>query len=230
MDPFSDEKIIDAWFTNASSWAAAVRDRKIESRELVTNEAIIDAVLERSPQCVLDVGCGEGWLVRALAGRVNTVVGVDAIAGLIERARAAGGGDFRLATYEEIALGVVEGAFDVVVCNFSLIGKASVEQLFSALSSLLSPQGALIVQTLHPLASCGDLPYQDGWRKGSWAGFGPGFTDPAPWYFRTMGSWVALIRESGFRLIEVREPIHPMTSKPASVVFIAELSSASFRG
>ncbi|BES73362.1 hypothetical protein RE428_43800 [Marinobacter nanhaiticus D15-8W] len=230
MDPFSDEKVIDAWSRNASQWTDAVRGRHIESRERVTNRAIVDAVLGYSPQSVLDVGCGEGWLVRALSERVNTVVGVDAIPSLIERARAAGAGDYRQATYEEIALGAVDGTFDVVVCNFSLIGRTSVEQLFSAIPSLLSPQGVLIVQTLHPASSCGDLPYQDGWREGSWAGFGAGFTDPAPWYFRTLGSWVALFRESRFQLFDMREPIHPTTCKPASVIFIAGLARTSLPG
>ena len=111
---------------------------QIESRILVTDQAIIDAVVGRSPNVVLDIGCGEGWLVRALAAR--------------------------------------------------------------------------------------GIPYVDGWRTGSWAGFSSDFTDPAPWYFRTMESWVKLLTESGFRVLEVREPLNPKTPKPASALFIAEVS------
>ena len=66
------------------------------------------------------------------------------------------------------------------------------------------------------------LPYEDGWRHGSWAGFSDDFSDPAPWYFRTVESWKKLLVEAGFRLLEMREPIHPGTGKPASVIFIAE--------
>jgi 2-polyprenyl-3-methyl-5-hydroxy-6-metoxy-1,4-benzoquinol methylase len=69
MDPLSDEKIIDSWHTNATPWTAAVRDKRIESRKLVTDQAIVDAVLSRRPKSVLDIGCGEGWLSRALAER-----------------------------------------------------------------------------------------------------------------------------------------------------------------
>jgi len=87
-----------------------------------------------------------------------------------------------------------------------------------------SEKGALIVQTLHPLVATGDLPYVDGWRTGSWAGFSADFTDPAPWYFRTIESWVRLFSESGFHILEVREPLHPKTQKPASALFIAEVS------
>jgi hypothetical protein len=64
MKILSDKKVIDSWGKNASPWTAAVRERQVESRELVTNRAIIDATLSRSPQAVLDIGCGEGWLSR----------------------------------------------------------------------------------------------------------------------------------------------------------------------
>jgi hypothetical protein len=74
---------------------------------------------------------------------------------------------------------------------------------------------------LHPHIACGDAPYADGWRSGSWAGFGSEFTDPAPWYFRTVASWVRLFFDSGLTLIELLEPLHPESNKPASIVFVA---------
>jgi hypothetical protein len=90
--------------------------------------------------------------------------------------------------------------------------------------SLLDVGGALIVQTVHPIIAGGDLPYVDGWRTGSWAGFSDDFADPAPWYFRTLESWVKLFVDSGFRLREMREPLHPTTQKPASALFVAEVA------
>ena len=66
MNIFSDQKIIDSWKSNALPWVIAVRTNEIESRLLVTNKAIIDAVLAQAPKTVLDVGCGEGWLIREL--------------------------------------------------------------------------------------------------------------------------------------------------------------------
>src|SRR5438874_1602582 len=67
VEPLSDAKIIDSWHKNAAPWTAAVRDNQIESRRLVTNQAVVDAIVGRSPRTALDIGCGEGWLVRALA-------------------------------------------------------------------------------------------------------------------------------------------------------------------
>lgn len=224
MDPFSDTKILASWHKNAAPWTRAVRERQIESRRLVTDQAIVDAVLERAPTSVLDIGCGEGWLARALSAQSIRVLGVDAVPALIQQAESAGGGNFRVLSYEQIAAGAVDERADVVVCNFSLLGQKSVTGLFAAIPSLLNSRGTFMVQTLHPVSACGELPYQDGWREGSWKGFGSAFTDPAPWYFRTLESWTGLFARNGLRLIETRETRHPETGQPVSVIFIAEAS------
>jgi 2-polyprenyl-3-methyl-5-hydroxy-6-metoxy-1,4-benzoquinol methylase len=221
-DPLSDARIVDSWCKNASPWTTAVRENQIASRTLVTNKAIVDAVLSRSPRTVLDIGCGEGWLARSLTEHGIRAIGVDVVPELIEQAKKAGGGEFRVSSYEDISAGSLDVSFDLVVANFSLIGKESVEGVIRRAPSLLNPGGSLIIQTLHPVASCGDESYSDGWRTGSWAGFSEEFSDPAPWYFRTMESWEHLLADSGFRILETREPVHPETLKPASVIFIAE--------
>lgn len=221
-DHFSDAKIVESWGKNARSWTLAVREGHIESRRQITDQAIVQAILNRSPRSVLDIGCGEGWLVRELSTRNIHVLGVDVVPALIEAAQCAGGGDFRGMSYEEIATGKLTASVEVVVCNFALLGKESVEGVFRATPSLLASHGSFIVQTLHPLIACGDLPYRDGWREGSWTGFSTDFSDPAPWYFRTLESWIKLFVDSGFRLREVREPLHPKTQKPASIIFIGE--------
>ena len=222
MNTLSDEKIIESWSKNAHPWTTAVRAGSIESRRRVTDRAILEAVLARSPHRVLDIGCGEGWLLRALAERGIRGIGIDAVPALIEAARAAGDGEFHLMSYAELA-GAPFAPADALVCNFSLLGEDAAEAVFRAAAALLKPHGSLIVQTLHPVAACGGLPYRNGWRQGSWAGCGKGFGKPAPWYFRTLGSWVALFADHGLRLAEMREPLHPDTGEPASVILIGRL-------
>jgi hypothetical protein len=97
-----------------------------------------------------------------------------------------------------------------------------VNSLLGAIPHYLDAAGHLIVQTLHPVAACGEHPYQDGWRAGNWAGFGAEFSDPAPWYFRTLASWVSMLRGSGFEILECREPTAPDANAPASVIFICK--------
>jgi 2-polyprenyl-3-methyl-5-hydroxy-6-metoxy-1,4-benzoquinol methylase len=225
----SEARILDCWHSNAQAWTAAVRERRIDSRTLVTDRAIIDAVRSRAPRSVLDLGCGEGWLGRALAASGIEVLGIDVVPELIAQAQAQalGGGEFRVASYEQAAAGTLGFSADVAVCNFSLLGKESVETLCAAVAALLNPGGAFIIQTLHPMVACGDAPYRDGWREGSWAGFSCDFTDPAPWYFRTLDSWVALFRRHGLTIQQLYEPLDPRSQRPASVIFVAGVTECA---
>lgn len=221
----TESQILASWTANAAAWTKAVRNREIESRVRATDAAAIAAVVDRKPRTVLDLGCGEGWLSHALAERGFDVLGVDAIPALIEQAKTRGRAAFEVAGYEQIIESGLGGRrFDVVVCNFALFGEDSVPRLLKRIPDLLAPGGAFIVQTLHPVIAGGDAPYVDGWRKGSWAGFSDAFTDPAPWYFRTLGTWVAALRDAGLSLAAMREPVDPKTGKPASVIFVATAS------
>lgn len=224
----NDARILSAWRSNARPWTDAVRAGGIESRRLVTDRAIVEAILQGEPRTALDIGCGEGWLVRALIAQGVQAQGVDAVPELVAAAEQAGPGSFHLLTYEELAAGALASdlasPFDALVCNFSLLGDAAVEVLLRKLTGMLTPAGRLLIQTLHPLVACGDQAYADGWRDGSWVGIEGAFAEPAPWYFRTLESWVALLTGAGFRLLEMREPLHPATGRPASVLFISTRS------
>ncbi len=214
----SDARIIERWRDNAEAWTSAVREGRIVSRVQVTDAAIVDAVVARRPSSVLDVGCGEGWLARELGRRGIDVLGVDAVADLIERARSAGGARFETISHEQIAEGAITRRFDLCVCNFSLLGEASTNGLIARVPQLLNPGGALLVQTLHPLAAGSPHAYRDGWREGSWCGIEGGFSAPAPWYFRTLQTWVKMYADAGLRIAELREPAHPQTALPLSMI------------
>ena len=43
-----------------------MRERRIESRRLVTDAAIVQAILALAPKRVLDMQCGEGWFFPTL--------------------------------------------------------------------------------------------------------------------------------------------------------------------
>jgi 2-polyprenyl-3-methyl-5-hydroxy-6-metoxy-1,4-benzoquinol methylase len=218
--PDCEQQILDCWFENAGPWVDAIRNQEIASRVLTTNQAITSAVLATRPASVIDVGCGEGWLVRRLLALGIAARGLDVVPELVESA-ARQGGEFAVASYEDIGRGAVDWRADTVSCNFALIGKDSTERLLRGVPRLLNPGGSFIVQTLHPAEACGTLAYQDGWRQGSWDGFNQRFVNAAPWYFRTLESWRALFAATGLRLVSEHWPVHTRTGKPASVVFSA---------
>lgn len=219
----NNDQLARSWDANAGAWTRVIRSGAVESRRVATDAAVIDAVLARSPRRALDAGCGEGWLARAIAERGVQVVGVDASAALIEAARAAGGGDFRQASYEELAaeparLG--QEAFDAVVCNFALLHE-DVEPILRAFAQNLTAGGALLIQTVHPWSARGETGYVDGWRTEEFSSFGEEFVEPMPWYFRTLGSWAAALRRAGFTIEQLVEPTHPGTGEPLSLLIVA---------
>lgn len=220
-DSKSDTAIVEAWRKNASPWVAAVRSGEIASRKQATDAAILEAITARSPRSVLDVGCGEGWLARELDARGIEVTGIDVVPHLVDEAWRAGGGEFHVMSYEALAAREREFDVDVMACNFSLLGKESTEAVFAAAARMLGASGSFVVQTLHPVGASGEGPYRDGWRDGSWDGIGSGFSEAAPWYFRTFGGWTRLFAAFGFRLLDIVEPTGSASSKPLSAIFVA---------
>ncbi|GAB2901762.1 class I SAM-dependent methyltransferase [Microbulbifer echini] len=221
---FSDIKVLQSWHSNAKAWVKVIDRAEIPSRRLATDRAIMEAILTHNPTNVLDIGCGEGWLARCLAAEGIEVCGIDGVAELIAEAKRRGQVRQHFCTlrYEDLQPQAFGHKFDVLVCNFSLIGREATNAVFSRARSLLNPQGYFLVQTLHPLTSCGDEGYHDGWRPGSWEGIDGNFQEAAPWYFRTLASWVNLFCENGLTLSSLREPINPVTNKPASLILIGQ--------
>ncbi|WP_166220752.1 class I SAM-dependent methyltransferase [Pseudomonas atagonensis] len=216
-----ESTLLQSWHDNAQAWIEAIRSGAIESRRQVTDQAILLAIMGRQPERVLDLGCGEGWLLRALAERGIEAVGVDGDATLIDAARTAGTSQVHVASYAALAEAQVDIGRDyaLICANFSLLHQ-DIIPLMAAMNALLAPGGALVIQTLHPWAvAAGD--YQDGWREETFAGIA-GQWQPMPWYFRTLSSWLNALDMAGFRLTSLQEPQHPQSAVPQSLLMIAE--------
>ena len=221
------DAIRESWDANADAWTEAVRSGHIPSRRQGTDAAVITActrVLASSHDLrVLDVGCGEGWLARALAPYASSVLGIDASRSLVDHARGAAAGmasvSFEVATYEDLraSSGCVAGPFELIVANYALLDDTA-EATLLALASRLSPTGRIVVQTLHPWAALGDRVYEDGWRVETFDAFQRPFPSPMPWYFRTLGAWIEAVRAAGLQLERFEEPLGPDGKRALSLL------------
>jgi len=115
---------------------------------------LLDELLEVGGRDVLDVGCGEGWLVRRLAKAGARVVGVDPLAAALERARREGPADHPARYVEGVAeaLPFPAAGFDVIVFFNSLhhVPEDRMDAALAEAARVLRPGGVLYVQ--EPLA------------------------------------------------------------------------------
>ena len=219
----ASQQILESWKANAANWIATIDNAELESRILVTNDAITNAVGSYAGSTVLDIGCGEGWLTRALRKKGKQSFGVDAIGELIDNAIAKDGPFYEVVSYKELAAGkkLPWPLFDTAVINFALIDKEETEALIRAIPGYLVQAGLLFIQTLHPLTIAATGDYASGWKEGSWNGMKRNFEQPYQWWFRTLEDWLQLFT-ADYHLIAIKEPIHPETKKPVSVIFILQ--------
>jgi SAM-dependent methyltransferase len=195
-----------SWTANAANWTRAVRDGLIPSRKAGTDAAVVEAIAACAPKRLLDVGCGEGWLCRKVYARTRCAcVGIDFSADLVRDAAAADpAGRYLVLTYGDLIAGEhsLGGGFDVAAFNYALF-EEDVAPVLAAVRRLLSPGGAVIIQTLHPDA----LPEKrEGWRVEDFAAFENQDWTPMPWYYRSVAAWRDTVARAGLAVVEAREP------------------------
>jgi SAM-dependent methyltransferase len=208
--------LAQSWDRNASNWTRVVRDGLIPSRRAGTDAAILDAIAERMPKRLLDIGCGEGWLIRAASARIGcAAVGVDGAEALIAVARAADpANEYRVLDHSGLATAGIGADFDVAVFNYSLFAQ-DIVPLLRAAADRLAPRGAILIQTLPPGDGRGD-----GWLVEDFAAFDGGGWAAMPWYYRTLDSWRITLRNAGLVMRELREP--SVGGRRLSVLMICE--------
>ena len=158
-------------------------------------------------------GAARGWLAHALHELGLTVHGVDGSAGLIEAARARGGGSFEVLDYETAARKPRSPPRRTL-----RRGRVQLRDP-QRRRDADPPRRRSPARRRRPRDRADRPPrsqvggdYADGWRQESFADLGGDF-DPMPWYFRTIGSWIRTFRSAGLTVTDLREPTH--TARPA---------------
>ena len=223
-----NDVIVESWVSNAKAWTEAVRSNKVRSRVAGTNAAILRVIGSRLPCRVLDVGCGEGWLSHELSRFGFNVVGIDASLELLQSAQD-GLATFLHLSYREFSSdpSLIDGTFDRIVCNYSLF-EEDLQPLLLALRSKLSPEGILIIQTMHPShIEMKERNQSSGWRSEDFSSVGPNFRASMPFYFRTIEDWRIELSHAKLQLIECLGPLHPVSGAPLSLIMLAHAHGPS---
>ncbi|WP_340063928.1 class I SAM-dependent methyltransferase [Ascidiimonas aurantiaca] len=214
------DHIIESWKKNAKEWVRVIEQDEIPSRQY-TNTAIVETLATLPARTILDVGCGEGWLTRSVTAIGKKATGIDAIPQLLKSAGEKGPEPYFNITYEDIInnITVPNAPFDAAVFNFCLYQKEGLVTLLKKTRKMISEQGYLVIQTLHPyFLFQNQLPYQSQWIDNSWKGLPGNFEDGHTWYARTFENWINIFNESELHLIDLKEVVND-EQKPLSVIF-----------
>jgi ubiquinone/menaquinone biosynthesis C-methylase UbiE len=140
-----------SWSEQADNWilwARSENDAYWHYREAFFE--LVPAPGERT----LEVGCGEGRVARDLRDRRHRVVGVDAVAALVEAARELDPeGEYLVADATDLPF--EDEAFDFAVAYNSLMDMDDLDGPIRELSRVLRPRGRFCACVTHPINDAG---------------------------------------------------------------------------
>jgi SAM-dependent methyltransferase len=122
------------------------------TRPRLTLKEAIDAVLEPAGKTIIDVGCGDGAIVRHLAGLGAVAIGIEVSEGQLERARKQAGERevYRVAGGESLPFADDSAGAILFMKSFHHIPLQSMPAALEEAARVLEPGGQLVV--IEPLA------------------------------------------------------------------------------
>jgi 2-polyprenyl-3-methyl-5-hydroxy-6-metoxy-1,4-benzoquinol methylase len=139
--------------TNAAFWVEIIRQHRDRYRTGLTNQAVLTAIGDAHGLAVLDAGCGEGYMARALAENGAKVTGIDLSTELIKAARTHTLSAELPVTFDVgsvSALPYDPGTFDLVLCNHLLNDLEDPAQAIREFARVLTEEGRIVILMLHP--------------------------------------------------------------------------------
>jgi len=190
--------------------------------------AVISLIPEVGNKRILDAGCGPGVYSEWLLEQGALVTGIDANEKMLEHAedRLTGRAELRRANLEEPLDFFSDESFDGIVSPLTVTYIEDQHSLFREFHRILKETGWFVFSTEHPFFSYryfGIENYFETRRvECTWNGFSEPVTMPS--YYRSMGSIITALTESGFVIDRMLEPLPTEEFRQADGVGYDKLS------
>lgn len=169
---------------------------------------VVDLLAPKAGERILDLGCGEGALTRKLAALGCDVVGVDASADQIRKARDEGL-DAHVADGQNLTF---DGQFDAVFTNAALHWMKDAAAVVSGVRRALKPGGRFVGE----FGGVGNVQTLRTALRVAVAARGIDPDDADPWYFPTPDAYRDVLEAEGF-VVKSIELINRPTPLPGDV-------------
>jgi len=203
----------EEWKKNADFWIKIIRENLDPYRVKVTNKAILETLKGKKNLRILDAGCGEGYICRALTKQGHRVSGIDFCPKLIKTAQDLEKkkplsikyfvGDFRKTNFPS-------SYFDVILSHQAINEVKNPEKAFKEFSRILKKKGKLILLFLHPCFEIDPKIYFQKVKIKKPYYLVSGIKSPSSYFYLHLpiSEWIELLTESRFLIKRVEEP-HP---------------------
>jgi 2-polyprenyl-3-methyl-5-hydroxy-6-metoxy-1,4-benzoquinol methylase len=170
---------------------------------------LLELVGDVSGHRVLDAGCGEGYLARALAARGAQVTGIDISPRLIELARkknASGGIDYQVADLSQ-PIADRSGSFDTVASYLVLNDVPDYQGFADTIAAVLTPGGRAVLAFNNPYGGVIHRHVTDYFDSGAISPYRGMWTSGIKTYYhhRTLENYLDAFLAAGLRLTKLAD-------------------------
>lgn len=138
------------WEESAEAWVTSI-DRGDALRETIIKPELERILPRYSGHSAVDIGCGEGWLVRMMREHGIQAEGIDATLPLVEEANRRLPGSCTIA--DAVDTGFADGSFDLATSCIVFVDLPDLKPAISEMCRILRPGGIALVANLNPYAT-----------------------------------------------------------------------------
>jgi trans-aconitate methyltransferase len=175
-------------------WNAELYDQK-HAFVYQFGENVLELLNAKPGECILDLGCGTGYLTNQIQQQGATVTGMDASADMVAKAHK---------SYPDVEFFVADGTdfhfdnkFDAVFSNATLHWIKKADAAIKCVYDALKPGGRFVAEmggkgnVQHLIAATRQVLRQHGYAKQA---------ETEIWYFPSLGEYATRLEQQGFRV------------------------------